>query len=61
MMMMIIIIIIIIIPFIQLIMGSQLQKLNQQESKVDHSHISNAKIKNVWSFTSNPHAFFRTT
>ena len=54
-------IIIIITPFIQLIIGSQFQKVQQQESKADHSHTSNAKIKNVWSFTSTPHAFFLST
>ena len=61
MMMIIIMIIIIITPFIQLIIGSQFQKVQQQESKADHSHTSNAKIKNVWSFASNPHAFFLST
>jgi len=61
MMMMIIIIIIIITPSVQLIVGSHFQKVQRQESKVDYSHVSNAKIKNVWSSTSAPRAFFLST
>jgi hypothetical protein len=32
-------------------------EINQPELDPDHSHSSDAEIKNMWSFTSSTHAF----